>query len=203
MKAREDEIVDVWVRYVALLGRHPTLLHADAHIGNTYLLPNDDVGFLDWQVVRRGHWSQDVGYFLQGALVEADRRDLVAAYSKELGRGMNAADAWQWYRGSPAYGLAIWLSTLGTDGYQRHDVSLELVAPRCGVRRAGDAGRAHRARVGGPLTMRLLLVRHAQTASNVGRALDTAIPGAALTGLGHEQAARLVTRRERGRREGG
>ena len=42
--------------------------------------------------------------------------------------------------------------------------------------------------------MRLLLVRHAQTASNVGRALDTAIPGAALTDLGREQAARLVTR---------
>ncbi|HMD94302.1 MAG TPA: histidine phosphatase family protein [Trebonia sp.] len=130
-----DEIVDVWVRYVALLGHDPTLLHANAHIGNTYLLPNDDAGFLDWQVVRRGHWSQDVGYFLQGALVEADRRaaerDLVAAYSKELGRGMSAADAWQWYRSS---------------------------------------------------------------ASNIGRALDTAIPGAALTGLGHEQAARLVTR---------
>ena len=42
--------------------------------------------------------------------------------------------------------------------------------------------------------MRLLLVRHAQTASNVGRALDTAIPGAALTDLGHEQVARLVAR---------
>jgi broad specificity phosphatase PhoE len=40
--------------------------------------------------------------------------------------------------------------------------------------------------------MRLLLVRHAQTASNVGRALDTAPPGAALTDLGHRQAARLV-----------
>ena len=41
--------------------------------------------------------------------------------------------------------------------------------------------------------MRLLLIRHAQTASNVGRALDTAHPGAALTDLGHRQAARLVT----------
>jgi hypothetical protein len=29
---------------------------------------------------------------------------------------------------TPAYGLAIWLSTLGTDGYQRHDISLELAA---------------------------------------------------------------------------
>ena len=42
--------------------------------------------------------------------------------------------------------------------------------------------------------MRLLLVRHAQTANNVGRALDTAVPGAALTDLGRQQAARLVAR---------
>ena len=40
--------------------------------------------------------------------------------------------------------------------------------------------------------MRLILVRHAQTTSNVGRALDTAHPGAALTDLGLEQAARLA-----------
>jgi hypothetical protein len=126
-----DEIVDFWVRYVALLGHDPTLLHADAHIGNTYALPGDDVGFLDWQVVRRGHWSQDAGYFLQGALTEADRRaaerDLIASYLAELGPE-DDGDAWLWYRASPAYGLAIWLSTLGTDGYQDHDVSRELVA---------------------------------------------------------------------------
>jgi hypothetical protein len=124
-----DEVVDFWVRYVALLSRDPTLLHADAHIGNIYALPGDDVGFLDWQVVRRGHWSQDAGYFLQGALTEADRRaadrDLIAGYVAELGGG---DDAWLWYRASAAYGLAIWLSTLGTDGYQAHDVSRELVA---------------------------------------------------------------------------
>ena len=41
---------------------------------------------------------------------------------------MSGTDAWHWYRSSPAYGLAIWLSTLGTDGYQRHEVSLELAA---------------------------------------------------------------------------
>jgi Ser/Thr protein kinase RdoA (MazF antagonist) len=127
-----DEIVDQWVRYVALLGHDPTLLHADAHIGNTYVLPDDDVGFLDWQVVRRGHWSQDVGYFLQGALTEADRRaadrDLITTYLAEFDRAADVADAWRWYRASAAYGLAIWLSTLGTDGYQPHDVSRELAA---------------------------------------------------------------------------
>jgi probable phosphoglycerate mutase len=42
--------------------------------------------------------------------------------------------------------------------------------------------------------MRLYLARHAQTLSNVTHALDTAYPGAALTGLGQEQAARLAAR---------
>jgi hypothetical protein len=135
-KLSADELVDFWVRYVALLGHDPTLLHADAHIGNTYALPDGDVGFLDWQVARRGHWSQDAGYFLQGALTEGDRRaadrDLLACYLGELnqtkGGGGDRGDAWLWYRASPAYGLPVWLSTLGTDGYQPHDVSRELVA---------------------------------------------------------------------------
>ncbi len=39
--------------------------------------------------------------------------------------------------------------------------------------------------------MRLILVRHGQTSSNVARLLDTADPGADLTALGHEQAAAL------------
>ena len=37
--------------------------------------------------------------------------------------------------------------------------------------------------------MRLLLIRHGQTPSNVAGALDTAIPGAELTALGYAQAA--------------
>jgi Ser/Thr protein kinase RdoA (MazF antagonist) len=129
-----DEVVDLWARYVGLLGRDPvTLLHADAHIGNTYVLPDDEVGFLDWQVARRGNWSQDVGHFLQGALVEADRRAseraLLAAYVDELARDeVDGDEAWRWYRASALYGLAIWLSTLGTDGYQPRPVSLALAA---------------------------------------------------------------------------
>ena len=84
-----DEIVDLWVRFVSSLTIGPvTLLHGDAHIGNTYLLPDDDVGFLDWEVVRRGNWSHDAGYFLIGSLTEDDRRareaDLVDAYLAAL-----------------------------------------------------------------------------------------------------------------------
>lgn len=40
--------------------------------------------------------------------------------------------------------------------------------------------------------MRLVLVRHGQTPSNVAGALDTGPPGAALTDLGHRQADALV-----------
>lgn len=40
--------------------------------------------------------------------------------------------------------------------------------------------------------LRLILVRHGQTSSNVGHNLDTAAPGADLTDLGREQAEALV-----------
>lgn len=124
-----DGVVDAWARYVSLLDRGPTtLLHADAHIGNTYVLDDHHMGFLDWQVARAGHWSQDVGYFLQGAVTAPDRRaherDLLDAYVAELGRDVD--DPWTWYRASAVYGLGIWLSTAGTDGYQPPAVSAAL-----------------------------------------------------------------------------
>ena len=71
----ETLIDSIWKPYVATLTTSPqTLLHGDPHIGNTYLLPSGEVGFLDWQVARRGNWSLDLGYFLQGALTVEDRR---------------------------------------------------------------------------------------------------------------------------------
>jgi len=130
-----DELVNIWSRYVGSLTTGPmTLLHGDAHIGNTYVLPDGDVGFLDWQVVRRGNWSQDVGYFLISALTEQDRRgseaELLEVYRGALevpeGQLPSAQQAWLQYRTTPAYGMAIWLSTLGTDGWQSREVSTTL-----------------------------------------------------------------------------
>ncbi len=135
--ATGDSIIDHWVRFVKSLAHRPqTLLHGDAHIGNTYVLPDGITGFLDWQVVRRGHWSQDMGYFLVGALSEEDRRAhehrLVDIYRDALqlpAESMpSATEVWTRYRMGHAYGLAIWLSTLGTHGWQRHEVSRTLVA---------------------------------------------------------------------------
>lgn len=106
------------------------------------MLPDDTVGFLDWQVVRRGNWSQDVGYFLQGALRPEDRRaaerELVETHRVALAgglpkdSGLSADDAWTWYRASPAWGMAMWMATLGSDGgSQPFDVCRALVHRHC------------------------------------------------------------------------
>jgi len=130
-----DEVVDLWARYVGSLATGPvTMTHGDAHIGNTYVLPDGEVGFLDWQVVRRGRWSQDVGHFLGSALTIEDRRqhesDLLEIYRQALDvpadQIPSAEAAWLEYRAAAVYGLAVWLSTLGTDGWQRHEISMAL-----------------------------------------------------------------------------
>jgi len=127
---------DIWARYIGTLTTTaPTLLHGDPHIGNTYLLPDDEVGFLDWQMARRGNWSLDLGYFLQGALTIEDRRrgerELLAEYRGALelpADEMPSADeVWLRYRASVAHGLAIWMATLsGGDAWQGADICLAL-----------------------------------------------------------------------------
>jgi hypothetical protein len=129
------EIVAIWARCVSSLAQDPvTLLHADPHIGNTYVLPDDDIGFLDWQVLRRGNWSQDVGYFLVSALTVEDRRRsdtaLIETYRQALDipgeQRPTVEEAWLRYRASPGYGLAVWLATLGSDTAQRREVCVAL-----------------------------------------------------------------------------
>jgi len=124
---------DIWVPFVATLATGgQTLLHGDAHIGNTYVL-SYDVGFLDWQVVRRGNPAVDLGYFLQGACTIEDRRaaerELVEEYRRALSLTTDelpsAEDIWLRYRASTAHGLALWLVTAASD-WQRPEISLAL-----------------------------------------------------------------------------
>ena len=128
--------VDIWARYIGTLTKAPqTLLHGDPHIGNTYVLPDDDVGFLDWQMVRRGNWSLDLGYFLQGALTIEDRRrserELLDEYRGALtlpaAEIPSADEVLLRYRASVAHGLAIWMATLsGGDAWQSAEICLAL-----------------------------------------------------------------------------
>lgn len=131
-----DLFVDIWARYIGTLTEAPqTLLHGDPHIGNTYVLPDDTVGFLDWQMVRRGNFALDLGYFLQGALTIDDRRrserELVEEYRGALSLPADempsADEVWLRYRASVAHGLAIWMATLsGGDAWQGAEICLAL-----------------------------------------------------------------------------
>ncbi len=133
----EHLIESVWKPYITTLTTSPqTLLHGDPHIGNTYLTPTNDVGFLDWQVTRRGNWSLDLGYFLQGALTIEDRRqherDLLQEYRDALGLSREEMpsldEIWLRYRASVAHGLTLWLCTASSDGglWQRVDIAVAL-----------------------------------------------------------------------------
>jgi hypothetical protein len=112
-----------------------TVLHGDPHPGNTYALPDDGTGFYDWQLVRTGSWSHDVGYFIVASLAVADRRaherTLLRHYLGELTRaGAPAPDfaaAWPLYRLTPPFGLGTWLHTLSGGGFQPIDECLATI----------------------------------------------------------------------------
>lgn len=114
-----------------------TLLHGDAHIGNTYLLPDRRVGFYDWQFIRSGSWAHDVGYLLGSSLSVQDRRaheqDLLRGYLDSLtsnGAGPTVPtfdQAWRRYRQTPAYGLHIWLGIHASDDLHSADNSLATI----------------------------------------------------------------------------
>lgn len=98
-----------------------TLLHGDAHVANTYLLPDGTGGLLDWQLQLRGCWAHDVAYLLATALApevrRAEARGLLAHYLGALAvHGVDDApepdEAWEWCRRAVLWGLVIgWLVT--------------------------------------------------------------------------------------------
>jgi hypothetical protein len=98
-----------------------TLLHGDAHIANTYLLPDGAGGLLDWQLQVRGCWAHDVVYLLSTALDpgvrRAEGRGLLGRYLDALAsRGVHDApspdEAWEWCRRAVLWGLVVgWLIT--------------------------------------------------------------------------------------------
>jgi hypothetical protein len=109
-----------WKLQEHVAGAPITLLHGDPHPRNTYSLPGGRMGVLDWQLIRRGSWSHDVGYALIGALPPALRRlherELLDNYRGRLSdAGVTAlADReqmWTSYRESPAWGFCMWAIT--------------------------------------------------------------------------------------------
>ena len=134
VKQGPQMMVDVWTAYLHSVSTGPqTLLHGDAHVGNSYLLPDGQLGFYDWGVVRRGHWSFDVGYFIISSLSKDDCRkhakDLIKVYVDALDVGADKPsfdEAWLRFRCSPAYGLPIWVTTGAEDDYQKPAICQNL-----------------------------------------------------------------------------
>lgn len=98
-----------------------TVCHGDTHIGNTYALPDDSGGLIDWQLASQGYCLHDVSYLIVTGLSVAERRaherDLLAFYREELlARGVADApsfdDLWLEYRRAIVWGVYIgWLTT--------------------------------------------------------------------------------------------
>jgi len=117
-----DELWDaLWKAQEMLASGPQTLLHGDPHIANTYLLPDQSGGFLDWQLMIRGRWAHDFTYLLITGLATEDRRTheraLLSFYLDELRRhGVEDTpdqdEAWLRYRQAAIWGLVIgWLIT--------------------------------------------------------------------------------------------
>jgi aminoglycoside/choline kinase family phosphotransferase len=111
----------LWKAQDQLADGPQTLLHGDAHVGNTYTLPGGRGGFLDWQLTMRGAWAHDVTYLIVTALdVPTRRREqraLLAYYLERLAaHGVSdppdADAAFERYRRTAVWGLVIgWLIT--------------------------------------------------------------------------------------------
>ena len=86
-------------------------------------------------MARRGNFSLDLGYFLQGALTTEDRRRneraLLEAYRDALelpdDELPSLDEIWLRYRASVAHGLTLWLCTASAgELWQRPDIALAL-----------------------------------------------------------------------------
>jgi hypothetical protein len=94
------------------------LVHSDAHVGNTFSLPDGRVGFLDWQAVAIAPPLDDVANIIGGSMTVADRRlherDLLTHYLEVLagygGPRLSFDEAWLKYRRYHMHGI-LWPPT--------------------------------------------------------------------------------------------
>lgn len=105
-----------------------TLLHGDTHIGNAYCLPDNSMGWLDFQLSLRGCYARDLTYLITtGLSIElrrAHERDLIDFYFQQLAsHGVTVAidgdAAWLLHRQAALWGLVIGWLTCPTANYGR------------------------------------------------------------------------------------
>ena len=93
-------------------------LHGDSHAGNIFR-DAAGIGLVDWQILQKGNWAQDVAYHLAAVLSPEDRRAheraLLDHYRDRLvalgGPEIEAEHAWTRYRSAMIYGFYLWAMT--------------------------------------------------------------------------------------------
>ncbi len=93
---------------------HLCVAHGDAHIGNTFITPAGEPGFLDWQGLHFNSFLHDVTYFVVGTLTVEDRRanevELFEHYLAKLheagGPKLEKEAVWNDYRKHHLHGFA-------------------------------------------------------------------------------------------------
>ncbi len=103
----------------AQVRQHPNcLVHGDAHAGNVYV-DSHGHGLVDWQILQKGEWAQDVAYHIAAVLSPEDRRthertlldhfrDRLASFG---GPVLARDEAWTRYRAAMVYGYFLWVIT--------------------------------------------------------------------------------------------
>lgn len=109
-----------------------SLVHGDAHQGNSFLRADGQRLWVDWQLVRKGSPWRDVSYFMCSSLTVEERRaadrDLLEHYRSRLiatgAVGVLSADqAWRQFGLWPAYATQAWLGNINQWG-QRNGVEM-------------------------------------------------------------------------------
>lgn len=125
-------IAEMWELLWQVQRRHcrapMTLLHGDPHLGNTYMLPGERGGLLDWQLMMRGSWAHDVIYLLVTALDPEARRahqlELLSEYLDRLAAAgavgvPSLSAAFDQCRSAALWGLVIGWLICPPDNYGR------------------------------------------------------------------------------------
>jgi hypothetical protein len=103
-----------------------TLLHGDAHAGQTYVTAAGKMGLGDWQAILQGGWAFDFAYLVNSGCEPEDRRawheDLLDTYVRTLrelgGPLIGLDDAMLAYRQQSFWPYTAWAFTIGRAAYQ-------------------------------------------------------------------------------------
>ena len=123
-----DRLFDATVRSMDISTHQMprTLLHGDAHAGQTYVTASGKMGLGDWQAILQGGWAFDFAYLVNSGCEPEDRRAwqdaLLNTYVRTLrdvgGPQIGLEDALLAYRQQSFWPYTAWAFTIGRAAYQ-------------------------------------------------------------------------------------